>query len=253
LGNRNSQYKINQLRSKIVKTSNPNKDRGFPLKELKMKNAFLTAQKVNVSDLGLIGYDEAYDIQKTAVERVIKGADPQIFLCEHPNVLTKGRMTKESSFLLSEKSIQECGTLIRPIDRGGDVTLHAPGQVVLYPILDLSYYGKSLKSYLRRLEAVIIKALADFKIMGCTKDGQTGVWAGDRKIASIGIGVRKWVSYHGLSVNVSNDLSLYDVIKPCGLDVMMSSIAQENKPEVSVKDFKNLLIEKFCEEFELER
>ena len=141
--------------------------------------------------------------------------------------------------------------IVHHIDRGGDITLHAPGQLVVYPILDLTNFGKDLRSYLRQLEQVAIDLLGDFDIVASRFSGQTGVWTGKKKIESIGIGVRKWISFHGLAVNVNTDLKLFSMIKPCGLDVEMTSMSQMNKKSIDIEEVKERIVASFCDNFNL--
>lgn len=175
---------------------------------------------------GLIAYDQALDRQKRVVSDVIGGGPDRLIFCEHPPVLTLGRMTKGDSLLFDPETIAARGVAMVRVDRGGDVTLHAPGQLVVYVIMDLNARGRDLKAYLERLEQVAIDLLKDFGILAISLEGKRGVFVGRDKIVSIGIGVRKWVSYHGLGINVSTDLSLFRLIRPCGLDVRMTSIQQ---------------------------
>jgi lipoate-protein ligase B len=193
---------------------------------------------IKVEDWGLIDYKEAYDRQKSLVSEVIAGAPGRLIFCEHPPVLTLGRMTKPESFLYGRDDIIEKGVQIYSIDRGGDVTLHAPGQLVFYAIIDLNKYGRNLKSYLEKLEQVAVDLLKDFGILAISIPGKRGVFVGKDKIASIGIGVRKWVSYHGVGLNISTDLSLFRLIKPCGLDVNMTSMEKLLGKPVNVSDVK---------------
>jgi lipoate-protein ligase B len=177
-----------------------------------------------ISHWGLIDYGVALQRQQMLVKEVADGTDATVVLCEHPQVITLGQKSHENNLLLSRDDLAQRGFKIILVDRGGDVTLHAPGQLVLYPILDLRRVGIDLKSYLRGLEQVAVDLLADFGIVAAGSEDRRGVWVGNSKIASIGIGVKRWVTYHGMSVNVSTDLELFKAIRPCGLDVQMTSI-----------------------------
>jgi len=179
---------------------------------------------LQIIDLGLIPYEGAYALQKSAVEEVLAGGDHKLFLCEHPAVLTLGRLAKSSNVLFSRAELAGRGVAVLAIDRGGDVTLHAPGQLVVYPILDLNDHGKDLKKYLFKLEEVAIDFLSGFDILTSRFSGRTGVWSGDKKIVSLGVGVKKWVSFHGLGINLNTDLELFRLIRPCGMDVAMTSV-----------------------------
>lgn len=176
-------------------------------------------------DLGLIEYRKAYALQKEAVGEVIAGGPERILFCEHPAVLTLGRLADERYILTPREELKRRGIRVLSIDRGGEVTLHAPGQMVVYPILDLKRRGKDLHEYLRRLEGAVIEFLKSYDVAAARNPGKTGVWVGRKKIASIGVGVKKWISYHGLAVNINTDLGLFSLIKPCGLDVDMTSLA----------------------------
>lgn len=158
-----------------------------------------------------------------------------LFLLEHPPTVTLGRRSLESNLLVPEATLLERGIAVHRVARGGDVTFHAPGQLVGYPILDLKARGQAdVVAFLRRLETLLIEVLARFDIEGYTREGFTGVFATPgaegppRKIASIGIGVRRWVTFHGFALNVSLDPEAFSLIVPCGLhDVRMTSIAAE--------------------------
>lgn len=196
-------------------------------------------------DLGLMDYSQAYRLQKEAVAQVIAGAPERVFLCEHPTILTLGRMADQKYILASQEELAARGIEILSTDRGGEVTLHAPGQLVVYPILDLKKRGKDLKQYLYHLEEVAIQFLQQYKILSFRKLGKTGVWVGDQKIVSIGVGVRKWVTFHGLGINVSTDLTLFSLINPCGLSVAMTSIESIVGQVVTFQKMKK----DFCEVF----
>ena len=178
-------------------------------------------------DLGLIPYEQAYQKQQEAVASVGHTGKTELFFCEHPAVITLGRMSRQEHLLASEAQLQAREVGCVAIDRGGDITLHAPGQLVIYPIVDLKRYKQDLHWYLHTLEDITCAALQDFGLSGGRLAGKTGVYTEGRKIASIGIGVRKWIAYHGVGINVATDLSLFSLIKPCGLDVAMTSMTKE--------------------------
>lgn len=194
-------------------------------------------------DLGLIDYQKAYDLQKSAVSDVIAGGEEQVFLCEHPPVLTLGRMSDEKYILTPREDLAARGIQVLSIDRGGEVTLHAPGQLVVYPILDLKKHGKDLKQYMFRLEETGIGFLKSFGIDSARNPGKTGVWAGPRKVISIGVGVKKWVSFHGMGINVSTDLKLFSLINPCGLGAPMASVESLTGRPCGLTKAKEVLIE----------
>jgi lipoate-protein ligase B len=206
-----------------------------------------------IEDWGLINYADGYERQKECVRSVIAGAQDHLILCEHPAVLTLGRMTNPESLLFSRRDIEERGVVITSVDRGGDVTLHAPGQLVVYPIFNLNKQHKDLKIYMETLQEVAVDLLRNFGILAISVPGKRGVFAegpaiggiGPDKIISIGVGVRKWVTYHGLGINVNTDLPLFNLIKPCGLNVRMTSMQKLKGCTVPLKDVKTKAIKLF--------
>jgi len=202
-----------------------------------------------IQDWGLINYTEGLERQKKCVQNVIAGAGDHLILCEHPVVLTLGRMTNPKSLLYQRKEIEGRGVMIADVDRGGDVTLHAPGQLIVYPVFNLNNHGKNLKSYMERLQEVAVDLLKNFGILAISISGKRGVYVGEDKIISIGVGVRKWVAYHGLGINVNTDLSLFELIKPCGLDVRMTSMQKLKGHPVPMQDVKAKVIELFQKHF----
>lgn len=204
-----------------------------------------------VEDWGLEDYQGAYVRQKALVQDVMSGAPARLIFCEHPAVLTLGRMTKIENLLWPKELIEANGVSILSVDRGGDVTLHAPGQLVIYVIMDLSFVGRDLKRYLEQLQEVVIDLLKEFDILAEGINGQRGVWVGKDKIASIGVGVRKWVSYHGIGLNVNTDLDLFRMIRPCGLDVAMTSISKIKGKSIDIKMVKDKVGCLFCNRFNL--
>lgn len=167
-------------------------------------------------------YQAVYALQKALMEERIRNTIPDtLLLGEHAPVITLGRGFHAENLLFPE------GIPVVSVERGGDVTYHGPGQLVGYPILALQPGERDLHRYLRQLEDVIITVLAHYGLQGSRRSGWTGVWVQDRKIASIGVAVRKWVTYHGFALNVSTDLSDYRRINPCGLPAeTMTSMAE---------------------------
>lgn len=204
---------------------------------------------LSIEDLGMVTHEEAYQIQQHRLCDVLDGKPPSLLLCEHPLVITTGRSTKEGNILFSPEQLQKQGGRVVIIDRGGDVTLHAPGQLVIYPIMDLRKTGKDLKLYLNKLEQVTIDLLASFGIVAGRFLSRTGVWVKEKKIASIGIGVKKWVAYHGIGLNVTTDLQLFSLIRPCGMDVVMTSMSQELGQVISMSDVKKEFVSQFQKHF----
>lgn len=203
-----------------------------------------------IRDLGFIDYAATYQLQKECVGRVAAGGAQVLLLCEHPPVITLGRLAQEAN-VLNREAIASKGIRIISIDRGGDVTLHSPGQLVVYPILRLENFKKDLRWYLHQLEQVAIDLLMTFGIVADRIPGKTGVWVDGEKIASIGIGVKKWVAFHGLAINVCTDLEVFDLIKPCGLDVRMTSMTRIKGEMVDMGEVKERLVECFSRGFGL--
>ena len=158
-----------------------------------------------------------------------------LLLVEHDPVITLGRSTKASSLPLSVDELTRRGFEVFEVERGGDVTLHAPGQLVGYPIFQLRDHRPDLHWYLRQLEEALIVGLAVLGIAAERNPGLTGVWTGGRKIASIGIHVKQWVTFHGFALNVTTALDLFDLIVPCGIQgVRMTSVAEEIGPRTGL-------------------
>ncbi len=185
-----------------------------------------TEQTVIQRWLGRLGYAEALAMQESLVAR--KADDPtlpdEILLLEHDPVYTIGRTPDQTS-------LRDVAALPHPlvkINRGGQATFHGPGQLVGYPVIDLRARGQDLHKYLRALEESLILTLRDYGISAQRREGLTGVWVGPRKIASIGVGVRRWIAMHGFALNVSGDLTPFQSITPCGIaGVEMTSIEKE--------------------------
>lgn len=185
--------------------------------------------------LGRIAFPEALALQESLVEQRQQGEVPNtLLLLEHEPVYTIGRSADQSSL----KGALASSVPVVQTNRGGLATYHGPGQLVGYLILDLNDLGRDLHRYLRTLEGAIIEACACAGVTAQRRDGLTGVWVGNRKIASIGVGVRKWVTMHGFAINVSHDLAGFDSIVPCGLkDVTMTSLAKELNRPMTVLEF----------------
>ena len=171
-----------------------------------------------------------------------------LILLEHPSVITLGRSADPKNLLWTKDRLADDGIDCVATRRGGDITLHGPGQLVGYPIVDLNHYQRDLHRFLRQIEAVLVATLADFGLQGETVPGKTGVWTNGRKIASIGIAVQRWISYHGFALNINNDLSIFDAIVPCGLDdVTMTSLQQELGRIVNMRDVADSLLTNYSE------
>jgi len=173
-------------------------------------------------DLGLIGYAEAWELQKRVVASRKAGAIADVLLlCEHPPVITLGRSGKRENLLASEHVLRQKGVEFHASDRGGDITYHGPGQIVGYPILNLGAIRRDVVWYVRMLEEAMIRATAEFGITAERVAGKTGIWvrAGstEEKLAAIGVRISRWVTSHGFAYNVSTDLRNFDLIVPCGI------------------------------------
>lgn len=185
---------------------------------------------LGVLQLGRVPYHEAHALQRRLADRLISHEleHDLLLLLEHERTITLGRGTQASSLPLPTEELARRGITVAEVERGGDVTWHGPGQLVGYPVLDLTRHRQDLHWYLRTLEEALIDALGRLGIVGERNPGFTGVWTGGRKIASIGIHVRQWVTTHGFALNVSNDLADFGLIVPCGIGgVTMTSVAAE--------------------------
>jgi len=169
--------------------------------------------------LGLLDYRQAWQMQSALAQARADGSLPSdiLLLLEHPPTYTIGRSGNSANVLVSPQELDRLGASLLQVDRGGDVTFHGPGQLVGYPILDLRRWRVDVQGYLRRLEEVIIRTLADLSIAADRMPGFTGVWVGNDKIAAIGVKVSRWVTSHGFAINVNTDLRYFQHIVPCGL------------------------------------
>jgi lipoate-protein ligase B len=171
-----------------------------------------------IIDLGLIDYKKAWDLQHHLWSGRVEGKLPDLLLVlEHPHVITLGRRGNRSHLIASEDVLKTMNIPIFHVERGGDVTYHGPGQRVVYPIFNLRDYGYRLIQYVGQLEEVILNVLKDFGIEGRRDPSNRGIWVNGDKIASIGVTIKRWVSFHGFSLNYATDLKYFDLINPCGL------------------------------------
>ena len=210
------------------------------------------ATALEVRDLGLIPYAEALALQSNLVERRRAGEIPdQLLLLQHPHIITLGTASSRSHVLADEAKRRVLGIDLIEVGRGGDVTYHGPGQLVAYPILDLKPDRKDVHRYLRDLEAVLVHTLDEMGIRGEPIPDLTGVWVEGRKIGAIGVRVSSgWITSHGFALNVSNDLSYFETIVPCGIqDVSVTSISQELGRQVGVTDILGVVSEAFSKIF----
>ena len=190
-----------------------------------------------VERLGLLEYGNALEYQRAVARARIAGRieEDVLLLVEHPPVVTLGRSAKDQNLLVSPELLAARGVELFEVERGGDVTFHGPGQLVGYPIIDLKRHKRDLHWYLRQVEEALIQALGSFGIAGERHPGYTGVWTHGRKIASIGVHARDWVTWHGFALNVSTDLGYFDLIVPCGIPaVTMTSVNVEAGTSVAL-------------------
>lgn len=228
-------------------------------------------KKIQLLDLGQKDYKETWEYQeelfKDIVDLKIRNRREELDLetpnyllfVEHPHVYTLGKSGDFSNLLLSEKQLEAKGATFYKINRGGDITYHGPGQIVGYPILDLENFFTDIHKYLRFLEEVIIRALADYNIVGTRSEGETGVWLGvgtpfARKICAMGVRASRWVTMHGFALNVNADLGYFDNIIPCGIrGKAVSTLNVELGVEkVDEEEVKEKIKKYFSELFEAE-
>ena len=202
----------------------------------------------NIIDLGISEFKDTWNFQKELQgKRILGEIEDQLILVEHPAVYTLGKNASKEHILKRKEGVSVIQT-----DRGGNITFHGPGQLVGYPILDLNFYKRSITWYMRELEQLMIDVLKEYGIEGSTKKGLTGTWVKDHKIAALGVRIRRWVTMHGFSLNISPDLRYYKDIIPCGIQeygvTSMAMIMGEEVPsmdEVKIKMvdyFKNRFV-----------
>ena len=228
----------------------------------------MSKSEVIIHRLGLIDYKQAWDYQenlfKEIVDLKIKNRNeatnilPQnhLVFCEHPNVYTLGKSGKEDHLLLDKKGLLDNDVSFYKINRGGDITYHGPGQLVVYPIFDLEQFFTDIHKYMRLLEEAVIMTLQEYGIIAQRMEGQTGVWLGvgsleARKICAMGVKSSRWVTMHGLGFNVNSDLRYFDHIIPCGIsDKSVTSMANELGEEVDMNELSNKLLVNMANLFE---
>ncbi len=208
-----------------------------------------------VIDLSLVDYLEAWDIQKDMLAKVINNdLDSALILCRHHPVITLGRNTSGSSLKFTEEEIRAKGLKLYNIERGGDATYHGPGQLTVYPVINLHYFKKDIHWFLRKLESLVISCLSDFNLRCARIQGSTGVWINQEKVASIGIAIKHWVTYHGLSINIKkDDLVNFNLIRPCGMDIKVTSLEDVLGKDVNTAEVQLSLLDRFKEFFESRR
>lgn len=207
--------------------------------------------ELKVFSLGLVDFEEALRFQRDTFKQVMEGSiDNALVLCRHYPVITKGRSAKPGSIIASSSQLEKIGISLYEIERGGDVTYHGPGQLTAYPIFNLEHIKKDIRFFLRGLEEVVIELLASFDVKGERQEGATGVWIEGRKIASIGIAVRRWVTFHGVSINIKkDDLGNFRLIKPCGMDIEMTSLEIASGRDINLSEIAGILSDNLRKRF----
>lgn len=210
-----------------------------------------TKKTCSLIELGLTPYGQSLALQRRlATLRREDRVGDVLLLVEHPPVITLGRAGQKTHLRVSPSSLPALGIECFDVERGGDITYHGPGQLVGYPILNLAEHGRDVHRYLRQLEQVLMMTLSGFGIVADRSLGRTGVWVGERKIASLGIHVGRWITRHGFALNVSTDLTPFELIVPCGLHgVKTTSMMRELCRTISVREVTAALIERFENEF----
>lgn len=200
-----------------------------------------------IYDSGLIDYEKCYKVQKEFVrKRKLGEIGDVVILAEHEPVFTIGRTGKPDNLLVTKDYLKEIGVRVVDVDRGGDITFHGPGQIVVYPILDLKERHRDLHRYLRDLEEVCINFLKEYHVEGHRIAGRTGVWVDSKKIAFIGIGSSNWVTFHGLSININTDLGYFSMINPCGMrDIEVTSLSEITRGNIDMESAKQKVIKHF--------
>jgi lipoate-protein ligase B len=209
-------------------------------------------KKLTYCDLGTIDYKDAWDLQKNLFNsRYKKEINDTLLLLEHPHTYTLGKTADRNNLIAEDKFLNQNKISVYDIDRGGDITYHGPGQIVGYPIINLTGWKKDTHKYLRAIEEVIIKTCAEYNIAAGRNQEYTGVWVGDKKIAAIGIKVSRWITMHGFAFNVNTDLSLFDGIIPCGIkEKSVTSLQNELGRAIEINEVKTFILEKFTEVFD---
>ncbi|MHC1702901.1 MAG: lipoyl(octanoyl) transferase LipB [Tenuifilaceae bacterium] len=219
-------------------------------------------QQVLFKDLGLVDYKKAWDYQEELFEKVVQqkqngsGDLHYLLFCEHPHVYTLGKSGAGSNLLISDEMLKQIKATYYHINRGGDITYHGPGQIVVYPILNLESLGITLKEYIHKLEQVIIRFLESYGIQATRLDGATGVWLDvglkgkERKICAIGVRASRFVTMHGLAFNINTDLNYFNYINPCGfVDKGVTSMKIELNKQLEMSTVKEGLEKLFASEF----
>ncbi len=208
-----------------------------------------------VVDAGLIPYGPACELQRQLIQaRKARSIPDVLLLCEHPHVITLGRNGTRDHLRAGDGLLEKMNVEFHSSDRGGDITYHGPGQIVGYPILDLTEHRRDIGWYVHELEEVMLRASANFGIAAKRVEGQHGVWiespAGDEKLGALGVHLSRWVTSHGFAYNVSTDLRYFDLIVPCGIaDKRVTSLERALGRTVSMAEIRERLIDHFASVF----
>lgn len=213
--------------------------------------------KVFFQDLGLIDYKEAWDYQEDLFQQTVQlkidrrnglsndSTNNYLLFCEHPHVFTLGKSGKQENLLAKDSDLNDIEASFYKINRGGDITYHGPGQLVVYPIFDLEHFFTDIHKYMRFLEEAVINTLAEYGITGNRIDGLTGVWIDQespRKICAMGVKSSRWVTMHGIGFNINTNLTYFNHIVPCGIDdKAVTSLSNEIGKEIDMDEIKNKL------------
>jgi lipoyl(octanoyl) transferase len=229
--------------------------------------------KTTFKDLGLIPYQIAWDYQENLLENIVRQkldceklpeekrpiTDNYLLFCEHPNVYTLGKSGSKDNLLINNVQLGAKKAEFIRTNRGGDITYHGPGQIVGYPVLNLSYFANGVRQYIEKLEESIILSLNEFGLKGERLDGATGVWLDvkslykTRKICAIGVRTSHWVTMHGFALNVNTDLDYFSMINPCGFtDKAVTSLEKELGRRQDMEQVKTVLKSKISEVFQME-
>jgi lipoyl(octanoyl) transferase len=211
-----------------------------------------TFRKLLYSNLGIIDYQKAWNLQhKIFNNRLSNEIEDTLLLLEHPNTYTLGKSSNKANLLFSDLEMQQKNIVVYNIDRGGDITYHGPGQIVGYPIINLSLWQKDIHKYLRTLEEVIIQTLLEFGVNGERNKEHTGVWVGNNKICAIGIKVTRWITMHGFALNINTNMDFFNGIIPCGIkNKGVTSLKNELNKQIEIELVKKSLLQKFYEIFD---
>jgi lipoyl(octanoyl) transferase len=201
--------------------------------------------------LGVVQYDDGLLMQESAVERLRSGeATEQLLLLEHPHVFTLGRGADSSNILADQQQLQSNSVEVHETGRGGDVTYHGPGQLVGYPIINLKPDRCDVHRYVRDIEDVLIRTIAEFGVTGTRIAGLTGVWVGNEKIGAIGVRIARWITSHGFALNVNTDLNYFKMIVPCGItDKGVTSLSRLLGRQIELRDVARIAASQFAQVF----